>query len=176
MATSSLPLPELHFLSPQITPKSRLPLSRFYPCKSISLRHYRYSVAVRSRIRASKEGAALIEEEQKELVERVNDIEWSGNGAAGTSRSGHGTNGSMKGYVNGNGRVSVIESDDGVSNGSLVKYANGNGAAAELAEDAEASKLREDGRKKRIEEIGKEDAWFKQSGEEQIEVRVFDVD
>ena len=59
---------------------------------------------------------------------------------------------------------------------SKVKYVNdngnGNGVAAEVVEDsAEASKRMEDGRKKRLEEIGKEDAWFKkQTGEAPIEV------
>ncbi|KAF7834230.1 protein ACTIVITY OF BC1 COMPLEX KINASE 8, chloroplastic [Senna tora] len=141
MPTSSLPLPEFHFLSPQIiTPKRRLALSRFYSCKSIP-RNSRYSVSVRTRVR----------EREKEFVKRVNDVEWSGNGAA-------------DGYVNGSL----------VSNGSLVKYVNGNGAAAGTVEDDEAFKVKEDedGRKKRIEEIGKEDAWFKKSGGDQVEVAV----
>lgn len=160
MATSSLPLPELHFLSPQITPKRRLALSRFYSCKSISL-HPKYRVNITTRIRAIKDEPALIEERQKELVKRVNDVEWTGNGAA---RS----NGSMKEYVNGS--LGVVESEIEVSNGSLVKYVNGNGATAGYVEDVETSKSKEDGRKKRIEEIGKEDAWFKQSGKDPVEV------
>ncbi|XP_054821430.1 protein ACTIVITY OF BC1 COMPLEX KINASE 8, chloroplastic isoform X2 [Prosopis cineraria] len=167
MALSTLPLPELHFLSSQITPRRRLTVSRFYTVKSVS-GHTGCSVAIRTQIRAVKQEVALIEEKEKELVKRVNDIEWSGNGASGTSGSNHGTNGSTKGYVNGS--LGVVESENGSNYGSLVKYVNGNGAAAEILEDVEASKLKEDGRKRRIEEIGKEDAWFKKSGENQVEV------
>lgn len=167
MALSTLPLPELHFLSSQITPRRRLTVSRFYTVKSIS-GHTGCSVAIRTQIRAVKQEVALIEEKEKELVKRVNDIEWSGNGASGPSGSNHGTNGSTKGYVNGS--LGVVESENGSNYGSLVKYVNGNGAAAEILEDVEASKLKEDGRKRRIEEIGKEDAWFKKSGENQVEV------
>lgn len=167
MVLSTLPLPGPHFLSSQIAPRRRLAVSRFYTLKSIS-GHTRYSVAIRGRIRAGKEEPALVEEKEKELVERVNDVEWSGNGASG---SNYGTNGSIKGYVN--GRPGVLESEGGNNNGSLVKYVNGNGtAAAEIVEDVEASELKEDGRKRRIEEIGKEDAWFKKSGEDMVEVAV----
>lgn len=166
MASYSLPLPELSLLSPQFTPKHRLTLSRFCPCKSLP-RSSSYKFILRARIRAIKEEGAVIGETKSELVERVNDIEWSGNGAAGTSGGNHGKNGSVNGYVNGSS--GVIESENGVSNGSLVTYVNGNGAAAEVVDDAETS---EDGRKKRIEEIGKEDAWFKQTGNEPVEVCV----
>jgi predicted unusual protein kinase regulating ubiquinone biosynthesis (AarF/ABC1/UbiB family) len=38
--------------------------------------------------------------------------------------------------------------------------------------DVEASKVNEDGRKRRLEEIGKEDAWFKQTEKEKVEVAV----
>jgi len=88
--------------------------------------------------------------EEGALVEErvVSDVKWSGNGSVV-----NGSNGSVRGYVNGSG------------NGSLVKYVNGNGVAAER---------KEVGRKKRLEEIGKEDAWFKQNGEPQVEVRVYD--
>ncbi|TKY73913.1 aarF domain-containing kinase [Spatholobus suberectus] len=142
MATSSpLPLPELHFLSPQITPKRRLSLSKL-PSSAYSIsRHATSNASLRAaRIRAIREESAL--------AERVNDVEWSGNGAAvanGRGRDGADGNGAVEGYVN------------GATNGSLVKY---------------ASKRSEDGRKKRLEEIGKEDAWFKQTGNDQVEVAV----
>lgn len=95
-------------------------------------------------------------------------MEWSGNGVAASGRGG---NGAVNGYVNG---VSGVR-ESGSANGSLVKYVkgNGNGVAAEVVvEDfMGASKRREDGRKRRLEEIGKEDAWFKkQSAEAPIEV------
>ncbi|CAN1319569.1 Protein ACTIVITY OF BC1 COMPLEX KINASE 8, chloroplastic [Linum perenne] len=50
---------------------------------------------------------------------------------------------------------------DGGSNGSLTKYDNGSGGSSVAERAAEAA---EDGRKKRIEEVGKEDAWFKRAG------------
>ncbi|KAI4345191.1 hypothetical protein L6164_012337 [Bauhinia variegata] len=166
MATSTLLLPELHFLCPQVTPRRRLTLSSFSSTK----RYSRYNVALRTRICAIKEEGALIEERNRELVQRVNSIEKSGNGAAGTIGRDYNNNGSIEGYVNGSLRVT--ESENEVTNGSLVKYVNGNGVAAEFVEDVETSKLTEDGRQKRIEEIGKEEAWFKQSGKEQVEVAV----
>lgn len=162
MASSSLLLPELKFLAPQITPKRRRSVSRLCSCCSVyrnSRYNYNYNVAaLRMRIRAVKEEGALTEE----LVERASDVKWSGNGAA----VGNGSNGSVRGYVNGS--LGVSES----GNGSLVKYMDGNGVAAEVVEDSEeASKRREDGKRKRkLEEIGKEDAWFKQSGEAQVEI------
>ncbi|XP_027329905.1 protein ACTIVITY OF BC1 COMPLEX KINASE 8, chloroplastic [Abrus precatorius] len=160
MATSSpLPLPELHFLSPQITPKRRLSLSKLPSSASSISRHVTSNIILRTTpIRATREESVL--------AERVNDVEWSGNGVAavsGNDRGGTDGNGTVEGYVN------------GAANGSLVKYGyesgNGNGVAAEVLE-VEAFKLREDGRKKRLEEIGKEDAWFKQTGKEQVEVAV----
>jgi hypothetical protein len=52
-------------------------------------------------------------------------------------------------------------------------YSNGNrnGVAVKEVVDVEASKVNEDGRKRRLEEIGKEDAWFKQTEKEKVEVR-----
>ncbi|KAK7318543.1 hypothetical protein RJT34_03246 [Clitoria ternatea] len=156
MASSSSPL----LLAPQLTAKRRRSLSR---C-SVS-RHSAHDVAFRTRVRAVKEEGAL--------AERVSDVKWTGNGAAASVVTERGSNGFVNGYVNGD--LAVRESES--VNGSLVKYVNGNGVAAaavEVVEDyAEASKRREDGRKKKLEEIGKEDAWFKRSeGESQIEVAV----
>ncbi|KAG4392819.1 hypothetical protein GLYMA_04G220200v4 [Glycine max] len=145
-ASSPLPLPELHFLSPQITPKRRISLSKL---PSIS-RHVTSNVSLRTaRIRASREESAL--------ADRVNDVEWTGNGAAAAASNANGA--SVSGYVN------------GATNGSLVKYGYEDGndvAAAEVVEVEASNKLSEDGRKKRLEEIGKEDAWFKQTGNEQV--------
>ncbi|KAI4317208.1 hypothetical protein L6164_025098 [Bauhinia variegata] len=166
MAASTLRLPELHFLSPQVTPKRHIIISSF----SSSERYSRYNVVLRTRICAIKKEGTLIEGSKSELFERVNAIEWSGSGVAGTSGNDYNNNGSIEGYVNGSLRV--IENEDEVTNGSLLKYVNGNGVAAELVEDVEVSKLTEDGRQKRIEEIGKEEAWFKQSGKQEAEVAV----
>ncbi|KAK4798662.1 hypothetical protein SAY86_030988 [Trapa natans] len=79
---------------------------------------------------------------------------------------------------NGNGsarvavEVSVEESESGASNGSLVKYANGNGAYKRVSPETEVLAGSEDARKRRIEEIGEEEAWFKQSGRDKPEVSV----
>ncbi|CAI8619016.1 unnamed protein product [Vicia faba] len=147
MASSSLLLTELNFLTPQITPKRRRSLTTLRSIHSVS--KYKFNV---TRIRAVKEESALIEE-------RVSDVKWSRNGAATSIVNGK--NGSVRGYVNGSEK------------GSLVKYVNGNGVAAEVVEDfVETSKRKEVGRKKRLEEIGKEDAWFKRNGEAQVEVAV----
>ncbi|KAK2438676.1 protein ACTIVITY OF BC1 COMPLEX KINASE 8, chloroplastic [Trifolium repens] len=146
-SSSSLLSTEFNFLAPQFTPKRR----RFNSSFSSK---YKYSVTIRTRICAvKKEEAALVEE-------RVSDVKWSGNGNGAVTKT-IGSNGSVRGYVNGSG------------NGSLVKYVNGNGVAAEVADDFVAtSKQKEVGRKKRLEEIGKEDAWFKRNGEPQVEVAV----
>ncbi|XP_047181810.1 protein ACTIVITY OF BC1 COMPLEX KINASE 8, chloroplastic-like [Vigna umbellata] len=159
MAMSSpLHLPELHFLSPQITHKRRISLSKL-PSSAYSFsRHAASNVTLRAaRIRASRDDSAL--------AERVDDVKWSGNGvpaANGRDRDVAGGNGTVEGFAN------------GASNGSLVTYGyeNQNGVATEVVVENEASKLNEDGRKKRLEEIGKEDAWFKQTGSEQVEVAV----
>ncbi|XP_027916892.1 protein ACTIVITY OF BC1 COMPLEX KINASE 8, chloroplastic-like [Vigna unguiculata] len=159
-SSSSLLLLQLKCLAPQITTKRRRSLSRFH--SRTSVRSSRRNAAIRA---VKEEGA---------VIDRVNDVEWSGNGVA---TSGRGGNGAVNGYVNGVSGVRESES----ANGSLVKYVNGNGngngngvAAEVLVEDfMGASKRREDGRKRRLEEIGKEDAWFKkQSAEAPIEVAV----
>ncbi|MCI15904.1 putative aarF domain-containing protein kinase chloroplastic-like, partial [Trifolium medium] len=107
------------------------------------------NVALRAtRIRAAKDESAL--------AERVNDVELSGNGVA--SRAG--INGAARGYVN--GAVNGGSSEYG--------YGNGNGVAVTEVVDVEASKVNEDGRKRRLEEIGKEDAWFKQTEKEKVAV------
>jgi hypothetical protein len=149
MATSLL-LPELIFLSPQTFPKRRLCLSGHSPC-----RNRRKSLAVRTRIRAVNEEGVAVEERERRLVKELN-----GNGAASGSRYG----------AYSNGGVGVSESE----NGSLVKYVNGNGVAAAAAEvvlEVEDPLAKEAGRKRRVEEIGKEDAWFKQAGGDSVEVK-----
>ncbi|EEF28625.1 ATATH13, putative, partial [Ricinus communis] len=159
---ASVTLPDLTFLSPPqkttTASKHRFSLSR----NSLS----RYSLSTRTslRIRTSillratiREESLVIEERERELLKQVN-----GNGAA----SNYGLN---------DGTTSVSVSVESEKNESLVKYVNGNGVAAAkevvvvVEEDATA---REDGRKKRIEEIGKEDAWFKSVDQQQVEVSV----
>ncbi|WVZ18276.1 hypothetical protein V8G54_005598 [Vigna mungo] len=156
--SSPLHLSELHFLSPQITHKRHIFLSKLPSSVYSFSRHAASNVTLRAkRIRASRDDSAL--------AERVDDVKWSGNGvpaANGRDPDVAGGNGTVQGFAN------------GASNGSLVTYGyeNQNGVAMEVVVEVEASKLNEDGRKKRLEEIGKEDAWFKQTASEQVEVAV----
>lgn len=163
MAATSLHLPELVFVSPKrclLSPPSsrcllyRIPLSR----------NCRFSVLLRTKVRAVREDGVVVDERESELIKEVNG--YGGNGAAYNGNGGYRYNGG----------VTVVESEGGVSNGSLTKYVNGNGVAAAVVGEIQASESREEGRKKRIEEIGKEDAWFKD--QQQIEVwfcRLIDV-
>lgn len=158
MATASLLLPELLFLSPQATLKRRVFLSRPSSSLSRNLTHGCVSVRTRTRrIRALKEeGSAVVEVDEREskLIKELN----GNNGAATTTRY------EERRYSNGvAAAAAAVESE----NGSLGKYVNGNGVAAPAAaEVVEDSAAKEDGRKRRLEEIGKEDAWFKQAGNE----------
>ncbi|KAF5480770.1 hypothetical protein F2P56_001486 [Juglans regia] len=155
---ASLTLPELLLLSPQKTPKHRLFLSK----TSLS-RGLRRSLDVRTRIRAVSKEGALVEDRERQLIKELK----NGNGAASavTADSRYGV--SVERSSNGSVGVSAP------GNGSLVKYVNGNGVTAgELVEEVEDPASKEEGRKRRIEEIGKEDAWFKRTGHESIEVSV----
>lgn len=158
MATASLLLPELLFLSPQATLKRRVFLSKPSSSLSRNLTHGCVSVRTRTRrIRALKEeGSAVVEVDEREskLIKELN----GNNGAATTTRY------EERRYSNGvAAAAAAVESE----NGSLGKYVNGNGVAAlAAAEVVEDSAAKEDGRKRRLEEIGKEDAWFKQAGKE----------
>lgn len=152
---SSLTLPKPIFLSPQTTPRHRL-------CRSkVSLtRDRRGCVGIRTRIRAVNEEGVVVEERERQLIKEL-----SGNGAASAVTSDSSYSVSAERYSNGVAGLSDRE------NGSLVKYVNGNGvAAAELVEEVEDPVAKEDGRKRRIEEIGKEDAWFKRTGKDSVEV------
>ncbi|XWS29470.1 hypothetical protein CRYUN_Cryun24cG0032000 [Craigia yunnanensis] len=165
---SSLPLQELHFLSPGTTLKYPFYLSRYSSLSRVSLAgnsRLRNVIVSRSRIRALKEEGVSYEEREREFVKEVNGgFELNGNGNGSVSKYEY-DNGSVEGYNNGG--VGVVESE---SNGSLVKYVNGNGnGAAEVVEEGVVS---EEARKKRVEEIGKEEAWFKSSTQEQVEVSV----
>lgn len=172
---SSLQLPDLAFLSPKPTLKKhrfcliRYPISRI----SLSRNHVWYSFAARTRVRASEEGSAGVEEREAELLREVNgSLKVNGNGAASAvSATGTAVLDAKFDYNElseryGNGGLSVVESE---GNGSVVKYLNGNGAAA-AAEEVVEEEDSEDVRKKRIEDIGKEEAWFKGSAQEQVEV------
>ncbi|CAI0428821.1 unnamed protein product [Linum tenue] len=153
------------FLSPSTVSKRRVSLSgRCCGLNSRSLRNVQLSyrsLRLRTRVRAVKEesASAVIEEREIELLKKLN-----GNGAGGGGGGGkYGSNGS---FSNGSLVMAESEASGGSSNGRLMKYVNGNGGAS-------AAETAEDGRKKRIEEVGKEDAWFKRDGQgEVVEVSV----
>ncbi|CAN1319576.1 Protein ACTIVITY OF BC1 COMPLEX KINASE 8, chloroplastic [Linum perenne] len=156
----SLFLPDLNFLSLTVG-KSRFSLSERCFCvnsssrRSIQLR-YR-CIGLQNRARAVKGESAVIEEREAETLR-----EFNRNGTAAGTGSKYGVNGSSS-----NGRLGVVAGEmDGGSNGSLTKYDNGSGGSSVAERAAEAA---EDGRKKRIEEVGKEDAWFKRAGNGQVE-------
>ncbi|KAK2973862.1 hypothetical protein RJ640_002500 [Escallonia rubra] len=160
MATTSFStstLPELTFLRPPTTRKFRLSLSKLPLSK---LPHFKPSLSIRIRA-AQRDETTLVEERESELLNGVN-----GNGS-------YSYNGSAGKYTN--GAVGVTESE----NGSLVKYLDGNGngngvAAVRIAEEVVVEKIAEgSGRKKKsVEEIGQEDAWFKKSAQDQVQVSV----
>lgn len=159
---ASLLFPELAFLyTPATAPTRRLS----GPARSLSgaaffRRSYSYTagIGVRTRVVRGEEDVLPRETRESELVEKLNGYPLNGNGAASSS-----SNGSASYYVD--------ERESVEGNGSLVKYMKGNGAAASrLAKEVEVVEAVEEGRKRRIEEIGKEEAWFKQSGP-QVEVK-----
>ncbi|CAA6665115.1 unnamed protein product [Spirodela intermedia] len=121
-------------------------------------RRLSYLPCVRARW-VPEDRVAVLEDE--ELMRKLDSYGRNGNGN-GSVRSGESkywsgeSSGNVELYVNGNGNGN----GSAVGNGSLVKYVNGN----------EASKTA--GRKRTIEEIGQEEAWFKKNGKDKLEVSV----
>ncbi|KAI8029866.1 hypothetical protein LOK49_LG01G02410 [Camellia lanceoleosa] len=158
---STYTLPELAFLRSDSTRRLKVSLSRL----PLSKRN-RSNLVFRTRIRAIQRDEVVVEVEDGEsaVASSLNGVEFNGN----VNGTVYGYTGVVEGYSNGG--VSVIESENGASNGSLAKYVNGNGAATRIAEAVVESESEKVGRKKTIEEIGQEEAWFKRSG--QVEVSV----
>ncbi|XP_042418291.1 protein ACTIVITY OF BC1 COMPLEX KINASE 8, chloroplastic isoform X1 [Zingiber officinale] len=75
--------------------------------------------------------------------------------------NGNGRGGGLECAEVTNGSVEVMLNVNDAKNGNLVRYSGGNGAVAVEVDEGSA----ETERKKRVEEIGKEDAWFKKGGE-----------
>ncbi|XP_022962957.1 protein ACTIVITY OF BC1 COMPLEX KINASE 8, chloroplastic-like [Cucurbita moschata] len=164
MATTSLPLPELVFVSPKrllSTSSSRCSHYRIPLPRSCSFR-----VLFRTKVKAVREDGVIVDKRESELIKEANGYELGGNGAAYKENGDYRYNGWV------NGGVTVVESETDSSNGSLMKYVNGNGVAATVVGEIQASESTEEGRKKRIEEIGKEEAWFKRSEQQHTEVSV----
>ncbi|CAN0912069.1 Protein ACTIVITY OF BC1 COMPLEX KINASE 8, chloroplastic [Linum grandiflorum] len=152
-SASSLSIPDVKlFLSPTVENRSVRLSRRSFGVNSFSRRSIQLSyrcIRLQNRARAVKGETTVIEERESQLLRELN-----GNGAASSNGSKYGVNGSSS-----NGRL-------GGNNGSLTKYVNGNGSASA---DEKAAEAAEDGRKKRIEEVGKEDAWFKGASNGKVE-------
>lgn len=161
--SSSLALPELRFLSPKAASRYHISLSKQSLYRNSLYKNYpRCNLGRRIRVAAGKEDGSVVVEEKREpeLIKELNDLEVNGNGSASRSDSVGSVNGGVNGYAN----------------GSLMKYVNGNGngvaveVVGQVEEEEKSNKEVE--RKKKVEEIGKEDAWFKKSGQEKVKVSV----
>ncbi|XP_076883771.1 protein ACTIVITY OF BC1 COMPLEX KINASE 8, chloroplastic-like [Bidens hawaiensis] len=107
-------------------------------------------VAGRGRIRAvTREEVIIVDKEDGK-------VDVAGNG-----------NGSYNSYVNGK----KLSGSVGGENGSLIKYVNGNANGVTIGGNA-VEKNKNKKKKKTIEEIGQEDAWFKRGGKAKVEVSV----
>ncbi|THU51896.1 hypothetical protein C4D60_Mb06t35900 [Musa balbisiana] len=141
-------LQDLLFLRPSAGRLSPLPLLRYYPLHS--RRRFR-RLPSRVVLRSAYDEEVAVTEVSPELDRYVG----NGNGGA---RFGY------KEVVNGstNGSVELFLNGNGSTNGGLMKYSGEN---ATVAEDVD--KVSEEAkRKKRVEDIGKEDAWFNKDGEQ----------
>ncbi|RRT65115.1 hypothetical protein B296_00041277 [Ensete ventricosum] len=141
-------LQDLLFLHPSAGRLSPLPLLRYCPIHS--RRRFR-RLPSQVVLRSAYDEEVAVTEVSPELDRYVG----NGNGGA---RFGY------KEVVNGstNGSVELILNGNVSTNGCLVKYGGEN---ATIAEDVD--KVSEEAkRKKRVEDIGKEDAWFNKVGEQ----------
>ncbi|XP_075510342.1 LOW QUALITY PROTEIN: protein ACTIVITY OF BC1 COMPLEX KINASE 8, chloroplastic [Primulina tabacum] len=159
-------LPELFFLSPNY-PSKRLKLSLFGPTYLEPRTKFRN---IGTRIKsAPREESAVLDEKDRELFTKLNGSV-NGNGMGTVNGDYSFGNGSVENYSN--------DSVKPVSeNGSLDKYVNknGNGRAAVRSEEEKIEVVKPEvviTRKKTIEEIGQEEAWFKQRLQDQVEVSV----
>ncbi|XP_042021850.1 protein ACTIVITY OF BC1 COMPLEX KINASE 8, chloroplastic-like [Salvia splendens] len=156
MATFSIfssTLPELIFLSPHnSTKRLKLFLSRAGP---------RSNAKILGRIRAIQREDSVLEARDRELAAKLNG-------------SVNGNYSSRNGSVGSYGNESVKSESE---NGSLARYVNGNGngngsvgSGNAVLEAVEMEEVVSE--KKSVEEIGQEEAWFKQGGGDQVEVSV----
>ncbi|XP_010519924.1 PREDICTED: uncharacterized protein LOC104799212 [Tarenaya hassleriana] len=163
-SSSSLLLPDINFLSRQSTiVRRRVSLSGILLSRN---RLRCRNLPPLTRIRASKADSVAVEDRENAVIKQVNgSVGLNGNGAA-SSRSVNGDyryESSIEKYTNNNLN----------GNGSSVKFVNGGVSTVPKVEPEEVLESRkEEVRKKRIEDIGKEDAWFKKSQQEQVEVSV----
>lgn len=155
-SSSSLLLPNINLnsrQSPTIT-RSVSIAGIFLPRNRLS---YNHNLRIRTRlIRASKDDNVAVED-------RDNAVKINGdyNGSARLNGNGSARK-SVNGDFNGSARLN--------GNGSLVKYVNG---SVTVETEEVTKKRKEEVRKKRVEDIGQEDAWFKNNTQQkQVEVSV----
>ncbi|XP_057807042.1 protein ACTIVITY OF BC1 COMPLEX KINASE 8, chloroplastic-like [Salvia miltiorrhiza] len=161
LSTSVTVLREPVFLSPQ-NPSKILKVSpsrihSFEPRCSIKISG--------TRIRAvRREESTVLDERDRELKSRLNG-NVNGNGSGNYAYS----KGSVGSYANGSAKIEQ-------ENGNLVKYvngnSNGNAATKRGVEAVKADEVISEKKKKTVEQIGQEDAWFKQKGQDRVEVSV----
>lgn len=149
--SSSLLLPNINFNSRQstITRSVSIP-GIFLPRNRL---RYNHNLQLRTRlIRASKDDNVAVEDRENAVIngDYNGSARLNGNGSARKS---------VNGDYNGSARLN--------GNGSLVKYVNG---SVTVETEEVSQKRKEEVRKKRVEDIGQEDAWFKQSQQKQVEV------
>lgn len=149
LATSPPAVQELRLLRPVL----RFPLLRY----QFQSHHRRTSSRFVLRSVAEERGAVTeVSSEEKgqgSVTKELYGDSWNENGGGfGYEAVSGSTNGSLDVYLEGNG----------AGNGSMVKYAGGNGAVREMVDEVSAEKKR----KERVEQIGKEEAWFKKDRQE----------
>lgn len=158
--STSILVNEVNFLSPS-TAVRRLRIS--LPARELK----RSSVYLGRRILAAKreDGTAVVDEEEDEYLDKLN------RSLNGNSNGSYCSNGSVVEEFE-NGSVGAVESESESFNGSLVKYVNGNGngGAVDSVGELVELKVENEKKKKSVEEIGQEEAWFKGSGADQLEV------
>lgn len=106
------------------------------------------------KIRAVRENTLpAAEEREVPVINGVESLKLNGNG-----------NGSVESYLNGNGGVKGSQNGATTTNGSFYKYVDGDRVAGKVSDVVME--------KKTVEDIGQEEAWFKQGGRGKLEVSV----
>ncbi|KAK9166555.1 hypothetical protein Scep_001746 [Stephania cephalantha] len=164
-------------------PGSKLQYERLFGCSRLGVRFRRRAVQEEEVVVVVKEeeevrglglngnessgyvyGNGYVESGNGSVVENIN-----GNGAIAVGTDG---NGAAAVSVDRNGAVVVDNYENGAINGILVKYDEGNGSVKGGVVEGLSGEAKSGERKKSVEEIGQEEAWFKRYGKDKIEVSV----
>ncbi|RWR93068.1 UbiB domain-containing protein [Cinnamomum micranthum f. kanehirae] len=164
-ASARLALPDLPLFRPESGRKIRLPHLKFRHHGPLRRPIFRLGFKAFQADRTEVAEAGVAQEEEKDEKKALDDYNWNGNGSSGSGydRSDDSSNGSFREISDGNGSV----------NGSLVKHRDSNGRTKVGGViDVDSVPKDEEKRKKRVEQIGQEEAWFKRGGKEKLEVSV----